>query len=61
MVISIASIVFSKKHKKVCKNGDFFSVAMHSENTKAFEFDQYQKSHFLFIKILNLCQKKVRI
>ena len=51
MVIFIAWIVFivleQKKlelDKKVCKNKDFCSVTMPSEDTKILEFNQYQKS-----------------
>ena len=33
-----------RSHKRVCKNKDFRSVIMLSENTKILEFNQYQKS-----------------
>ena len=33
-----------ESHKRVCKNKDFRSVIMLSEDTKILEFNQYQKS-----------------
>ena len=34
-----------ESQKKVCENEDFCSVAMPSEDTNTFEFNQYQKSN----------------
>ena len=33
-----------ESHKKVCENKDFCNIMMPSEDTKIFEFNQYQKS-----------------
>ena len=33
-----------ESHKKVCENKDFCNLIMPSEDTKIFEFNQYQKS-----------------
>ena len=44
-----------KSQKKVCENKGFCNVAMTSEDTKALEFNQYQKSDkTLFINYVNL-------
>ena len=34
-----------KSHIRVCENKDFSNVVIPSEDTKIFEFNQYQKSH----------------
>ena len=34
-----------KSHKKVCRNKDFCSVVMSSEDTKILEFNHYLKSN----------------
>ena len=33
----------SESHKKLCENKDFYNIVMPSEDTKIFEFNQYQK------------------